>query len=164
MLRITIEQVPDNANDLPIRLGLAEITLAASSAESDAYNVRLSKWGNPSVLWRTGRLDGFSRKLGLWDLLLWALAAVVGKRSEALAPPVPAWVQTMAPQEAAELVASLAVAEGVGPSAQDLLRIPDVCDTACRMAAKAQGLDEAKRAKVLQAIEVLVFHGRNRTD
>jgi hypothetical protein len=166
MLRITIELLPHGNDAKPEHLGTAEIANdGGGTADLGNYRVRLSTWGNPPRLWRTGRLEGFPRqKLGPWDLMLWALAAVVGKRSEALAPTVPAWVQTMSPQEAAELVASLAVADGVGPSAQDLLRIPDVCDTACRMASKAQGLDEAARARVQQAIEVLVFHGRNRTD
>jgi len=45
------------------------------------YDVRLSKWGRPRSVWKTGGFKGFPRKrLGPWDLLLCSLIATIGDR------------------------------------------------------------------------------------
>lgn len=83
MIRITVELIPARAPDKPRHLGTALITNdGTGTPESGNYTVRLSKWGRPNTTWKTGRVENFPRrKLGPWDLLLFALVATVGKRT-----------------------------------------------------------------------------------
>lgn len=92
MLRITIELLPHGSELHRRHLGTMEIANDGTGGNGPlgAYNVRLSKRGRPSVLWRRARVEGFPRlALGAYDLVFRALAATVGSRSPhaLVAPP-----------------------------------------------------------------------------
>ena len=82
MLRITVELLPNGDESQKRHLGTAEITnLGSGDDKTGNYEVRLSKWGNPSQMWKCGELKGFPRQqLGPWDLLSLCLVATIGDR------------------------------------------------------------------------------------
>ncbi len=83
MIKITIELIPASAPDRPRHLGTALIHNDGTGTPTVGnYRVSLSRRGRPKSVWKEGAISGFPRKrLGPWDLLLWALAATVGQRT-----------------------------------------------------------------------------------
>lgn len=82
MLRITVELLPNGDESRKSHLGTAEIiNIGSGDSETGNYKVRLSKWGDPSKVWKSGELQGFPRQqLGPWDLLSLCLVATLGDR------------------------------------------------------------------------------------
>lgn len=82
-VRVTVELLPGGNASRARHLGTAIITnLGEGTPHSGHYSVTLSKKGQPSIVWRSGRVDNFPRKrLGSWDLLFRALRATVGGRN-----------------------------------------------------------------------------------
>jgi hypothetical protein len=83
MVVVTVELWPGGDKSKRSGLGVAEIANDGQGTETTGnYQVRLMKWGEGRRTWRTGRFQGFPRlRLGPWDLLLRALAAIVGSRN-----------------------------------------------------------------------------------
>ncbi len=84
MLIITIQLAPQGDRTRTHLRGTASIVNdGTGSPTSRNYDVRLSKWGKPSVTWRTGQVEGFARRrLGPWDLRFRTLQVTVGRRNE----------------------------------------------------------------------------------
>jgi len=84
MIRVTVELLPLGGELCKKHLGTAIIANnLTGTRESGNYNVKLSKIGRPGQTWKKATIEGFPRlstKYGAWDLLLWALIAVVGNR------------------------------------------------------------------------------------
>jgi hypothetical protein len=81
MMVVKVELWPGGIEAAKQDLGTAYITNdGTGTADIGNYDVRLGRMRGRGV-WRTGRVEGFKRKiLGPWDLLCLALAALVGKR------------------------------------------------------------------------------------
>jgi hypothetical protein len=82
VLRITIELVPRGDESLKRHLGTIIIALVGGTPTRGNYRVWLSKRGKPTQVWKEGQVTDFPRRrLGAYDLLYRALAAVVGERN-----------------------------------------------------------------------------------
>lgn len=83
MIKITVELIPASAPHESRHLGTALIYNDGTGTPTTGnYCAVLSRRGRPKSVWREGKISGFPRKrLGPWDLLLWALAATVGNRT-----------------------------------------------------------------------------------
>ncbi len=82
MIRVTVELLPGGDESKVKHLGTAYITNdGTGDFDTGNYDIKLSKWGQPNSIWKTGRFIGFPRlKLGPWDLLCMALIATLGDR------------------------------------------------------------------------------------
>jgi hypothetical protein len=82
MIRVTVELLPKGDESQKRHLGTALIANDGTGSEREGnYNVQLSKWGEPGIAWKKGRVEGFPRKgLGPWDLLGVALATILADR------------------------------------------------------------------------------------
>jgi len=82
MLRITIELVPFGIEECKRRLGIMTISNDATGTKVVGnYSYKISKFGRPDSIWKSGKVNGFRRKeLGPWDLLFLVLKDAVGKR------------------------------------------------------------------------------------
>jgi len=88
MLVVKIEMWPKGDKTKARVLGEAEIANVGGTQEVGDYDVRLLKWGAGRRTWKKGRVTGFPRlKLGPWDLLYRALAAIVAGRNQGTARP-----------------------------------------------------------------------------
>lgn len=87
MIRVTVELLPASGGK-PKHLGTALISNDGSltretGGDQGAYNVALSKWGDPNLVWRDGHVPRFNRVTrGPWDLLCMALVRTVGSRNK----------------------------------------------------------------------------------
>ena len=82
MIRITIELLPRGDEALKRHLGTITIANTGGTPTRGNYRARLSKRGRPNQVWKEGQITNFPRKrLGAYDLLYRALAAVVGERN-----------------------------------------------------------------------------------
>lgn len=88
MIRVTVELIPHGDESRKRHLGTAIIANTGAGTEAlGNYKVSLSRRGQPESVWKDGAISGFPRKrLGPWDLLLWALAATVGNRTTGKKP------------------------------------------------------------------------------
>jgi hypothetical protein len=90
MVVVTVALWPGGDKSRAKVLGEAEIANVGGTRETGDYEVRLLKWGAGRRTWKTGRVTGFPRlKLGPWDLLYRALAAIVAGRNSSTARPDP---------------------------------------------------------------------------
>lgn len=82
MIVVTISLWPNGDRSREQHLGTACITNDGTGDETTGnYDVLLSTKGDNPKPWRRGKVEGFPRKrLGAWDLLLWALVIAVGDR------------------------------------------------------------------------------------
>jgi hypothetical protein len=88
MIIVRVELWPRGDKSKARCLGEAEIANVGGTKEIGDYDVRLLKWGAGRRTWKKGRLAGFPRlKLGPWDLLYRALAAIVHDRNRDTKPP-----------------------------------------------------------------------------
>jgi hypothetical protein len=82
MLRITIELLPHGSEAKKRYLGTIEIANTGGTPTRGNYRVRLSKRDKPNQVWKEAQIANFPRRrLGAYDLLYRALAAVVGERN-----------------------------------------------------------------------------------
>lgn len=84
MVVVTVEIWPKGERFLKRHLGTAKISNDVSGTKSRGnYKVTLSVRGNPTRIWKRGRVKDFPRKrLGAWDLLYRALDATVRSRNK----------------------------------------------------------------------------------
>lgn len=84
MIKITIELCPFGDEKNSKVIGLAKIWNDLSGGKSKGnYGYKIFKRGNPSFVWKEGRLQGFPRlKLTGWDLLFRILYKEFGERNE----------------------------------------------------------------------------------
>lgn len=82
MIEITVELI-DSRTFERSHLGTAHIVNDGSGdIDRGNYDIMLSKWGQPTVSWKKGRVEDFPRRIrGPWDLLYLALRNVVGDRN-----------------------------------------------------------------------------------
>jgi len=88
---VKVELWPKGSEKRARLLGVARITNDGSNgadASVGDYQVDFSLLGKPEVPWMNSKVFNFPRKrLGAWDLLFWALSAVVGNRNPSVATP-----------------------------------------------------------------------------
>lgn len=88
MIVVRVELWPQGDKSKARCLGEAEIANVGDTQQAGDYDVRLLKWGAGRRTWKAGRVTGFPRlKLGPWDLLYRALAAIVHGRNRGTKPP-----------------------------------------------------------------------------
>ena len=100
MLRIEAMLLPGGDETSARSLGSIEIANVGGTKASGDYAVRILKAGKRRAIWKLGRVEGFPRlRLGVWDLLLRALADILNASAGSLrrAIPVPAsWQKPIA--------------------------------------------------------------------
>ncbi|NQT91448.1 MAG: hypothetical protein HQ559_01710 [Lentisphaerae bacterium] len=81
MIRVTVELVSAVTGEVS-HLGTAKIYNDGTGTKTRGnYGVRLSKWGRPNALWKSGELRSFPRlAAGAWDLLFLALKSALTER------------------------------------------------------------------------------------
>lgn len=84
MIKVTVELVSAVSSSRDRHLGTAYIVNdGTGSATVGDYDVTLSQFGKPDVIWRSGKVKNFKRRtLGPWDLLYLALKEIVGERNK----------------------------------------------------------------------------------
>lgn len=84
MIRITIELLPLGREEQKRHLGTMEIwNDATGDQKTGNYGYKISKFGNPSSVWKSGKVKGFDRlSRGPWDLLCLVLLSAVGRRNQ----------------------------------------------------------------------------------
>lgn len=86
MLRVTIELIPGGDERLARKIGEACIVNLGTGTETEGnYGVDLhggTPNGNAGHHWKSALFGNFPRKrMGAWDLLLWALSSAIGDRN-----------------------------------------------------------------------------------
>lgn len=83
MLVVTIHLWPGGDKTKARHLGTAYIANDMTGTGTlGNYRVMLSKWGDPSAVWKTARVTGFNRLKGSpWELLRRALASTVNGKA-----------------------------------------------------------------------------------